>query len=90
MTLTIYLNEDSEVFNYKTSTLDQIDLSWVWSFTSNKHEFVVGNRNNFVYSFACNANRYGVDISDTYNYACSYSEASFPEKEIELTVKKCL
>ena len=65
MTLTYILNENSEVFNYKTSTLDQIDLSWVWSFTSNKHEFVVGNRNNFVYSFACNANRYGVDISDT-------------------------
>ena len=44
----LYLNENSEVFNYKTSTLDQIDLSWVWSFTSNKHEFVVNNRNNFV------------------------------------------
>ena len=83
----LYLNENSEVFNYKTSTLDQIDLSWVWSFTSNKHEFVVNNRNNFVYSFACNANRYGVDINDTTNYAYSYSEASFPEKEIELTVK---
>ena len=65
MTLNYILNEDSEVFNYKTSTLDQIDLSWVWNFTSNKHEFVIGNRNNFVYSFACNANRYGVDISDT-------------------------
>jgi hypothetical protein len=83
----LYLNENSEVFNYKTSTLDQIDLSWVWSFTSNKHEFVVNNRNNFVYAFACNANRYGVDINDTTHYANSYSEASFPEKEIELTVK---
>lgn len=83
----LYLNEDSEVFKYKTSTLDQVDLSWVWSFTGNKHEFLVGNRNNFVYSFACNANRYGVDINETTNYAYSYSEASFPEKEIELTVK---
>ena len=83
----LFLNENSEVFNYKTSTLDQIDLSWVWNFTSNKHEFVVGNRNNFVHSFACNANRYGVDINDTTHYAYSYSEASFPEKEIELTVK---
>ena len=83
----LFLNENSEVFKYKTSTLDQIDLSWVWSFTGNKHDFVVGNRNNFVYSFACNANRYGVDINDTTNYAYSYSEASFPEKEIELTVK---
>ena len=83
----LYLNETSEVFKYKTSTLDQIDLSLVWSYTSNKHEFVVGNRNNFVHSFACNANRYGIDISDTTNFAYSYSEASFPEKEIELTVK---
>ena len=83
----LYLNETSEVFKYKTSTLDQIDLSWVWSFTSNKHKFVVGNRNNYVYSFACNANRYGVDISDTYNYAYSYSDASFSQNEIETTIK---
>ena len=83
----LYLNKTSEIFKYKTSTLDQIDLSWVWSYTSNKHEFVVGNRNNYVYSFACNANRYGVDISDTYNYAYSYSDASFSQNEIETTIK---
>ena len=83
----LYLNKTSEIFKYKTSTLNQIDLSLVWSFTSNKHEFVVGNRNNYVYSFACNANRYGVDISDTYNYAYSYSDASFPQNEIETTIK---
>ena len=83
----LYLNETSEVFKYKTSTLDKIDLSWVWSYTSNKHEFVVGNRNNYVYSFACNANRYGVDISDTYNHAYYYSDDSFDENEIETTIK---
>jgi len=83
----LYLNETSEVFKYKTSTLNQIDLSLVWSFTGNKHDFVVGNRNNYVYSFACNANRYGVDISDTYNYAYSYSDASFSQNEIETTIK---
>ena len=83
----LYLNKTSEIFKYKTSTLNQIDLSLVWSFTSNKHEFVVGNRNNYVYSFACNANRYGVDISDTYNYAYSYSDASFSQNEIETTIK---
>jgi hypothetical protein len=83
----LYLNETSEVFKYKSSTLDQIDLNWVWNFTGNKHDFVVGNRNNFVYSFACNANRYGVDISDAHNYAYSYSDDSFNEKEIETTIK---
>ena len=83
----LYLNETSEVFKYKTSTLNQIDLSLVWSYTSRKHEFVVGNRNNYVYSFACNANRYGVDISDTCNYAYSYSDASFSQNEIETTIK---
>ena len=83
----LYLNEDSEVFNYKTATLDQIDLSWVWSFTANKHDFVVGNRNNFVFCFACNANRYSVDISDTCNYAYYYSDDSFTENEIESTIK---
>ena len=83
----LYLNETSEAFKYKTSTLNQIDLSLVWSFTSDKHEFVVGNRNNYVYSFACNANRYGVDISDTYNHAYYYSDDSFDENEIETTIK---
>jgi len=83
----LYLNEDSEVFNYKTSTLDQIDLDWVWNFTNNQHEFIIGNRNNFVFSFACNANRYGVDISDTCNYAYSYSDDSFPENEIDSSIK---
>ena len=83
----LYLNETSEVFKYKTATLDQIDLGWVWSFTGNKHDFVVGNRNNFVYSFACNANRYGVDINDTTNYAYSYSDDSFPENEIDSSIK---
>ncbi|MDC1199766.1 DUF3987 domain-containing protein [Flavobacteriaceae bacterium] len=83
----LYLNETSEVFKYKTATLDQIDLSWVWSFTGNKHDFVVGNRNNFIYSFACNANRYGVDINDTTNYAYSYSDDSFPENEIDSSIK---
>ena len=83
----LYLNETSEVFKYKSSTLDQIDLSWVWSYTSNKHEFVFGNRNNFVFSFACNANRYGVEITDTSNYAYTYSDDSFDEKEIETTIK---
>jgi hypothetical protein len=82
----LFLNETSEVFKYKTATLDQIDLGWVWSFTSNKHDFVVGNRNNFVYSFACNANRYGVDINDTTNYAYSYSDDSFPENEIDSSI----
>lgn len=83
----LYLNKTSEIFKYKTSTLNQIDLSLVWSFTSDKHEFFVGNRNNYVYSFACNANRYGVDISDTCNYAYSYSDASFSQNEIETTIK---
>jgi hypothetical protein len=83
----LYLNETSEVFKYKTATLDQIDLGWVWSFTANKHDFVVGNRNNFVFCFACNANRYGVDISDTCNYAYYYSDDSFPENEIESAIK---
>ncbi len=83
----LYLNKESEVFKYKTVRLDKIDLSWVWNFTSNKHDFVVGNRNNFVYSFACNANRYGVNINNTFNYAYSYSDDSFPENEIESAIK---
>ena len=87
----MYLNENSKVFIYQSypsnETISQKDLDWVWNFTANKEEFIEGNRNNFVFSFACNANRCGVDISDTCNYAYSYSDDSFPENEIESAIK---
>lgn len=76
----LYLNENSDTYRHKG------DLSEVWNFTSNKQSFIIGNRNNFIHLFACNANRQGFDNNDVINYALSYSDETFPEDEIKRTI----
>lgn len=84
----LYLNESSEIFNIQnTSFENSVDISWVWSFTENKSVFKDGNRNNFIHLFACNANRYGIDIIETLRYASNYSDNTFPLEEIETIIK---
>ena len=87
----LYLNEDAEVFKYQAypnnETKSEKDIGWVWDFTSNKQEFTDGNRNNFVHSFACNANRYDYDINETLNYAYTYDDGTFSKAEIAQAVK---
>ena len=86
----LFLNEAADIFKYQSYSNKKPesnkDIEWVWDFTSNKKQFSEG-RNNFVYLFANNANRYGFDISETLNYAYRYSESTFSEEEIERTVK---
>ena len=81
---TLYLNDESET--YKHITLNN-DLDKVWSYTSNKKEFTEGNRNNFIHSFACNANRQGYDMTEASNHAYSYSDSSLSKEEIDSAVK---
>ena len=87
----MYLNEDAEVFmtqsypNNETKSLK--DLEWVWDFTSKKAVFTEGNRNNFIHLYACNANRYDFEMNDVIDYAYLYSDNTFPEEEIERTIK---
>jgi archaellum biogenesis ATPase FlaH len=84
----LYLNESSEIFNIQnTSFENSVDISWVWSFTENKSVFKDGNRNNFIHLFACNANRFGIDIIETIRYASNYSDNTFPLEEIETIIK---
>lgn len=84
----LYLNESSEIYTIQnTLPKSSVDISWVWSFTENKIEFRNGNRNNFVHWFACNANRYGIDITETIGFALNYSDNTFPSDEIERTIK---
>lgn len=84
----LYLNESSEIFKIQnTSSESSVDISWVWSFTENKSVFKDGNRNNFIHLFACNANRYGIDIIETIGFALNYSDNSFPSDEIEKSIK---
>lgn len=84
----LYLNESSKIFTIQnTSSESSVDISWVWSFTENKSVFKDGNRNNFIHLFACNANRYGIDIMETIRYAINYSCSTFTLNEIERTIK---
>jgi hypothetical protein len=79
----LYFNEDAEVFKFTTSSKSP---EWVWSFTSNVFTFHKGSRNEFIHLFGCNANRHGLDIQDTIDFALSYSEEGFGEDEIRTTI----
>jgi hypothetical protein len=87
----LYLNEDAKVFEHQSypnnETKSQKDIKWVWDFTSNKQQFIEGNRNKFIHLFACNANRFDYDINETLNYAYTYNDSTFNKEEIERTVK---
>jgi len=86
----MYLNKNSKIFNYQSypnnETKSQKDLDWVWNFTANKEEFIEGNRNNFIHSYGCNANRNNFEMNDVINYAYSYSNNSFSKAEIKKTI----
>lgn len=81
----LYLNESSKIFSYLN---DYLSITDVWNFTTNKMEFIEGNRNNFIHLFACNTNRYGIDINETISFASNYSCNSFNLDEIESTIKR--
>lgn len=86
----LYLNENSKVFKYQaypnneTQTLKDIKL--VWDFTSNKQQFIEGNRNNFIYLFAHNAKGSGYDITETLDYAYNYHGSTFSKEEIKRSI----
>ena len=86
----LYLNESAEVFMTQSypnnETKSQKDLDWVWDFTAKKKEFIEGNRNSFIHLYACNANRYDFEVNDVINHAYSYSDNTFPKKEIEQAI----
>ena len=79
----LYLNESSEVVELTSKSSPE----WIWSFTSNLYQFESGQRNNFIYRYGCNANRYDIDINDTINYALIYSESDFSSDEIHQAVE---
>ena len=87
----LFINDDAKVFKSQSypnnETKSQKDIGWVWDFTSNNQHFAEGNRNNFVYSYGCNANRFDYNINETLNYAYSYSDSTFDKEEIDRTVK---
>ena len=82
----LYINEESKVFDYTTISMTRTPEE-LWEYTSRKETFTVGNRNNFVHFFACNANREGLDIEEVKSYCSSYTDSTLTYSEIERTIK---
>ncbi|TPV31944.1 DUF3987 domain-containing protein [Paucihalobacter ruber] len=90
-----YVNEDSTIFNVNPdfnnsivikddNTTSSKNLDACLKFTEIKNQYYVGNRNNFIYQFACNANRRGILEEDTFNYC--YDNFDLDEVEIKNTI----
>jgi len=76
-----------KVAQERTEKTTQQQLDDVATFTNNKLTYVDGERNNYVHLFACNANRKGIDYSDTLDYCFSYFGHDLDVQEITATVK---
>ena len=53
-------------------------------FTEQKEQYYNGNRNNFIFLFSCNANKFGIYEDDTLNYCINNFDLE--EREIKATV----
>jgi len=82
----LYLNEESQVFDYTTISMTRTPEE-LWEYTSRKETFTVGNRNNFIFTFACNTNRYGLNIEEAQSYCSSYTDSTLTYSEIEKTIR---
>ncbi|MDC0126102.1 DUF3987 domain-containing protein [Flavobacteriaceae bacterium] len=82
----LYINEESEVFDYTTISMTRTPEE-LWEYTSRKETFTVGNRNNFIFTFACNTNRYGLNIEEVQSYCSSYTDSTLTYSEIEKTIR---
>lgn len=58
----------------------------VWASTEQNIAYTEGNRNNFLYKFACNCNRKGVDMTAAEAYAVSQA-VGMKDSEVETTIR---
>jgi hypothetical protein len=93
-----FINENSSIFELKEDSIpitaetiinqsftnDEL-LDKCLQFTEQKEQYHNGNRNNFIYLFASNANRYGITEEDTL-YFCT-TNFDLEEKEIKSSVQ---
>ena len=95
----IFLNENAVIFEVKEEikpiksepikevkhnlTTDEL-LDKCLKFTENIEQYFNGNRNNFIFLFSCNANKYGIHEEDTLNFCLNNFDLD--EKEIKATV----
>lgn len=73
----------SELSTINFSDFDSV-LDKCLKFTEQKEQYYKGNRNNFIYLFSSNANRFGIDRETTLEYCLSNFDLG--EKEIKQTV----
>jgi hypothetical protein len=95
----LFLNENATTFEVKEEikqvrtepqkevkhdlTTDEL-LDKCLNFTEQKEQYYNGNRNNFIFLFSCNANKYGIYEDDTLNFCLNNFDLD--EKEIKATV----
>ena len=88
----LYLDSDSIIFD-ATETIDfgedyqDMTPEQAFSYTSNIYSFSSGTRNLFTYTYACNANKFGIPESDALDYFNGYAETDFTYDEIQRTVE---
>lgn len=78
----IQKNAIEQVNNKFISVDDKLDFCL--KFTEHKENYHEGNRNNFIYLFSANANKFGISQADTENFCITNFDLS--EKEIKATI----
>lgn len=79
-------NDIQATNNHKAQNLSTSDkLDKCLKFTEQKHRYYEGNRNNFVFAFSSNANRFGIYENETLDFCITNFDLD--EKEIKTTVK---
>lgn len=91
----IFYNPNSEVFGTiemftetklsKTEVFKSISLDDIKAFTDKKYTYQVGSRNIYIYTYACNCNRAGINVEDCFDYATANFDLD--TKEIQHCVK---
>ena len=95
----LFLNKEATIFEIKevskevskelkkelqhNLTTDEL-LDKCLKFTEQKEQYFNGNRNNFIFLFSCNANKFGIYEDDTLNYCITNFDLD--EKEIKATI----
>lgn len=96
----LFLNKNASIFELKEESVKQVTtnpqkafqqnlstevlLDKCLAFTQNKEQYYNGNRNNFIFLFSCNANKYGIYEEETLNFCLNNFDLD--EKEIKATV----
>lgn len=73
---------DSKLLNQNIDV--DVLLDYCLKFTEQKEQYYNGNRNNFIFQFACNANKYGITQNDTLTFCTNNFDLD--ESELMTTV----